>query len=338
VVKATYAADNVSDPASGTPFTIKQAMTAELKHDAINDTGISASDSVTFNTFPTLVGYALPNASVKIALAGQTYDAKTAADGTWSVNVKSLLADGDYTPTIATLGVDGVSATPINGTKFTVDTKAPDVASVTVALDAESDTGVKGDGLTSITAPTISGKATRGDLVSLSLAGGLDGATKVAVKDAIVVDADGKWSSAVKLTAGVWTPSLTVSDAAGNEGGSIDGQSFEIVTQAASSTISLDPGSETGNSMDGSLEDGVISIARLTLDGGVLTLTGTVDAMREGTTVVVTLGSVSDEVEPDSDGLWTYTPAKSLADGEYSAKVVVKDVVGLTQLLPFKRL
>jgi len=48
VVKATDAAGNVSDPASGTAFTIKQAMTAEpvmtaeLKRDAINDTGISA--------------------------------------------------------------------------------------------------------------------------------------------------------------------------------------------------------------------------------------------------------------------------------------------------------
>jgi len=333
VVKATDAAGNVSEPAPGTAFEIKPDITAELKHDAANDTGISASDSLTFNTFPTLVGYSLPNASVKIGLLelpNQAFDiTKTGADGTWSVNVKSLLADGVYTPTIATLGVAGVSETPINGTKFTVDTKAPDVADVTVALDAASDTGVsKVDGLTSITTPTISGEAAPGSLVSVSLKGGLDGATKVSVKDAILVGADGKWSSAIKLTAGVWTPSVTVSDAAGNPSDSKDGDSFEIVTQAASSTISLDPGSETGNSMEGSLEDGVISIARLTLDGGVLTLTGTVDAMREGTTVVVTLGSVSDEVEPDSDGLWTYTPAKSLADGEYSAKVVVKDVVG----------
>ncbi len=330
VVKATDAAGNVSDPASGTPFTIKQAMTAELKHDAINDTGISASDSVTFNTFPTLVGYSLPDASVKIALAGQTYDAKTAADGTWSVDVKSLLADGDYTPTIATLGVAGVSETPMNGTKFTVDTKAPDVASVTVALDAASDTGVSNvDGLTSSIAPTISGNAAPGSLVSVSLVGGLDGATEVSVKDAVPVGADGKWSTAVKLTAGVWTPSVTVSDVAGNQDGPIDGQSFEIVTQAASSTISLDPGSETGNSMEGSLEDGVISIAQLTLNFGVLTLTGTVDTMREGTSVLVTLGSVSETVEPDFDGFWTYSPANALADGEYSAKVVVKDAVGL---------
>jgi hypothetical protein len=329
VVKATDAAGNVSDPASGTAFTIKQAMTAELKHDAINDTGISASDSVTFNTFPTLVGYSLPNAPVKIALAGQTYDTKTAADGTWSVDVTSLLADDDYTPTIQTLGVAGVSETPMNGTKFTVDTEDPDVASVTVALDAASDTGVKGDGLTSSIAPTISGNAAPGSLVSVSVVGGLDGATEVSVKDAVPVGADGQWSTAVKLTAGVWTPSVTVSDVAGNQGGPIDGQSFEIFTQAASSTISLDPGSETGNSTEGSLEDGVISIAQLTLNFGVLTLTGIVDTMREGTSVLVTLGSVSETVEPDVDGLWTYTPTKALADGEYSAKVVVKDAVGL---------
>jgi len=315
VVNATDTAGNVSDPVSGTAFTIKQVMTAELKHDAINDTGSSASDSVTLNIIPTLVGYSLPNASVKIALAGQTYDTKTAADGTWSVNVKSLLADGDYTPTIATLGVAGVSETPIKGTKFTVDTKAPDVASVTVALDAASDTGDLGDGLTSNFAPTISGKAAPGSLVSLRLDGGLDGATKVSVTDAILVGDDGEWSSVVVLSAGVWTPSVTVSDAAGNQGGPIDGQSFEIDTEAASSiisTIRLGPGSETGNSMEGSQEDGVISIARLTLDDGVFELTGTVEPMREGISVVVTLVSVSETVisepvEPDVDGFWTYT-------------------------------
>jgi uncharacterized protein YfaP (DUF2135 family) len=328
LINAKDAADNVSDPAPGTPFTIKQAMTAELKHDAINDTGISASDSVTFTTFPTLVGYSLPNASVKIALAGQTYDAKTAADGTWSVDVKSLLADGDYTPTIATVGVAGVSETPINGTKFTVDTKAPDIATLTVALDAASDTGVSNvDGLTSSTAPTISGKAAPGSLVSVRLDGGPVEVppTTVTVKDAILVGADGKWSTAVKLTAGVWTPSVTVSDVAGNQGGPIEGQSFEIVTQAAISTISLDPGSDTG----ASFEDGVTSNAQLTLNFSVLTLTGTVDTMRDGTSVLVTLGSVSETVVPDSSGAWTYTPAKALADGEYSAKVVVKDAVGL---------
>jgi len=149
--------------------------------------------------------------------------------------------------------------------------------------------------------------------------------TTVSVKDAILVGADGKWSSAVKLTAGVWTPSVTESDVAGNRSDSKDGDSFEIVTQAASSTISLDPASDTGTSS----EDGVTSLAMLAKMSSVLTLTGTVDPMREGTSVLVTLGSVTETVVPDFGGLWTYTPAKALADGEYSAKVVVKDAVGL---------
>jgi hypothetical protein len=149
--------------------------------------------------------------------------------------------------------------------------------------------------------------------------------TTVSVKDAVVADADGKWSSAVKLTAGVWTPSVKVSDVAGNQDGPIDGQSFKIVTQAASSTISLDPGSDTGTSS----EDGVTSNAQLSLMGSVVTLTGTVDTMREGTSVLVTLGSVSETVEPDGNGFWTYSPATALADGEYSAKVVVNDAFGL---------
>jgi len=100
-------------------------------------------------------------------------------------------------------------------------------------------------------------------------------------------------------------------------------------TQAASSTISLDPGSETGNSQDGSLEDGVISIALLTRDGVEAKLTGTVDPMRDGTTVVVTFGSVSATPDLDPFGSWEYILPETLADGEYSAKVVVKDAVGL---------
>jgi hypothetical protein len=340
-VQATDAAGNMSVSVAGAPFTI-EVMTAGLKDGEDDNTGISDSDSVTRNTFPTLAGYALPNASVAIVLTGQnlkteqTFSITTKGDGTWEVPVTGFLEDDDYTLTIATLGVPGVSETPINGTAFTVDTIDPDVADVEVALNAASDTGVYDfDGLTSSTAPIISGTADPGDFVSVRLFGGPDETTEVLVKENVPVGDDGKWSTGQwsptdKLTAGVWIPSVTVSDAAGNQGGgSIDGNSFEIVTQAASSTISLDPGSETGNSQDGSLEDGVISIALLTRDGVEAKLTGTVDAMRDGTTVVVTFGSVSATPDLDPFGSWEYILPETLADGEYSATVVVKDAVGL---------
>jgi len=343
-VQATDAAGNMSVSVAGAPFKI-EVMTAGLKDGEFDNTGISDSDSVTSNTYPTLAGYAPPNALVTIVLTGQNLkteqtfiNIETKGNGTWEVPVKSFLQDDDYTLTIATLGVPGVSETPINGTGFTVDTTDPDVADVKVALDAASDTGVyDDDGLTSSTAPIISGIADPGDFVSVRLFGGPEGTTEVLVKENVRVGDDGKWSTGQwsppgKLTAGVWIPSVTVSDAAGNQVGPIaDGYSFEIVTQAASSTISLDPGSETGNSQDGSLEDGVISIALLTRDGVEAKLTGTVDpdAMREGTTVVVTFGSVSATADPDSGGYWEYILPETLADGKYSAKVVVKHAVGL---------
>jgi len=310
----------------------KPTITAGLKHDPVNDTGVFENDNVTSNIIPELVGLSAKNASVKIVLDGQTYATTTKADGSWSVfvgtvGVGNFLADGDYTPTIATLGVPGVSETPKDGTPFTVDTTEPDVSKVTVALDAASDTGVKGDGVTYSTTPTISGildDAVPGDLVNLTLVSGLDEVSY----ESIPVGADGKWSKVVNLTAGDWTPSVTVSDVAGNRdlNGSQVGDSFEIVTQAASSTISLDPASETGNSQERSLSDGVTS-------NTLPTFLGMVDVWREGTTVLVTLASavetiVSQPVGLEADGSWTYTPTKALAPGEYSAKVVVKDAVG----------
>jgi hypothetical protein len=328
IVEATDAAGNKSDPVPGQSFTIA-VITAGLRHDKDNDTGVLADDDVTYNTFPTLEGYSLPDAKVEIGVGGQKYPTRAAKDdGRWSVGV-GFLADGDYTPTIATLEVPGVSETPISGTKFTVDTKAPDVSKVTVALDAASDTGAKGDGLTSSTAPTISGvlgNAAPGDLVSLTLRR-LDGPEVQQYKN-ILVGADGKWSKVVDLlTAGEWAPSVTVSDLAGNSGsGSKDGDSFTIA-DAAISTISLDISSETGNSNDPDSNDGVTS-------NTLPTLSGMVDVMREGTTVLVTLGTLTGTVTPNPGGDWTYTPSEALADGVYSAKVVVKDVIVGTDSAP----
>jgi hypothetical protein len=100
------------------------------------------------------------------------------------------------------------------------------------------------------------------------------------------------------------------------------GVSFTIVTQAATSTISLDSGSETGNTKDPLRSDGVTSNA-------LPSLSGKVDVMREGTTVLVTLGTLTESVTPGSVGDWTYTPTEALADSTYSQSVIVKDAVGL---------
>ena len=322
IVQATDAAGNVSEPVIGTEFTIQPRVSAGLRHDEDNDTGVSISDNQTNNPHPTLEGYSVPYASLRIELGGQTYEVKAGDDGVWSVDVEADLADGDYTPTIATLGVEGVSEDPIDGTPFTVDTEAPDSSAVTVALDPESDTGVYNyDGLTSTTTPTFVGEAPPGLVIRLMFNGEPYG-------DPVTVGDDGKWSISVgSLEAGIWTPTVTVEDLAGNKGTS-EGSPFEIVTESAVSTIGLDASSEPMSDTGASPDDGVTN-------NPLPTFKGTVDLMRAGTTVTVTLVSdtvtvSSDPIEPDPDtGDWTYTPSENLVDGEYTATVVVNDAVGL---------
>src|SRR5207253_2518957 len=90
-VSSTDAAGNTAT-ATGA-FTVNHTAPAaaiDLRHDAANDTGVSATDGLTGNTRPVLTGTGEANSTVSITVTPSTggaltYTATTDASGHWSL-------------------------------------------------------------------------------------------------------------------------------------------------------------------------------------------------------------------------------------------------------------
>lgn len=96
---------------------------ANLKHDALNDTGVNSVDSVTNNAAPVLQINAETGAKVEVEINGKTYAAtETDTKGTYEVKVTDALPDGTYTPVVRV--TDAAGNTTVDGVfvAFTVDT------------------------------------------------------------------------------------------------------------------------------------------------------------------------------------------------------------------------
>lgn len=96
---------------------------ANLKHDALNDTGVNSADSVTNNATPVLQINAETGAKVEVEINGKTYAAtETDTKGTYEVKVTDALPDGTYTPVVRV--TDAAGNTTVDGVfvAFTVDT------------------------------------------------------------------------------------------------------------------------------------------------------------------------------------------------------------------------
>lgn len=137
-----------------------------------SDTGSSSIDGVTYDRTPTLAGRVLGAAShVRISINGQPGALVPVVNGTWThtVPAESPLPEGIHT----------VSATPVGASDATGEASPPvfvwlkstPPAAPTAVLDDSSDTGTKGDGLTTEQEPAISGTAPRGLRVKVAIDG-----------------------------------------------------------------------------------------------------------------------------------------------------------------------
>ena len=195
--------------AAGTAFRVDAAAPAAPVGAlaAASDSGV-AGDFLTKAVKPTIGGTAEADAKVEVTVNGKVYATTANAQGVWSVQVADALPDGSYTPSIKVTDGAGNSSTA-NGVAFRVDATAP--ASPTVALAAVSDSGTRGDNITSDTAPTLVGTAEAGATVQLTLN---------QKTYATTAGADGKWTltlpDADVLPTGAYTPLVRVTDAAGN--------------------------------------------------------------------------------------------------------------------------
>lgn len=151
------------------------ALTPDL--DAASDTGWSAVDNRTSDTTPTFTIQAPGATAVKLftVVKKQVTEVGTASQvgSAWTATL-SPLANGKYAIAAQAFanGVAGKLSKPL---AVEINTAAPTAPSI--GLDAKSDSGFKGDRITNLTSPVLTGRGQRGTVVLLtspSVAGGAE--------------------------------------------------------------------------------------------------------------------------------------------------------------------
>ncbi|WP_040652582.1 DUF4347 domain-containing protein [Pseudogulbenkiania ferrooxidans] len=96
------------------------------------DTGSSSSDGVTGNNQPTLTGTAEANSAVTVYVDGVAVGTAMAdGSGAWSYSLTSALSDGSHSIRATSTDLAGNASTQSSAYAITVDTVAPQVASIT---------------------------------------------------------------------------------------------------------------------------------------------------------------------------------------------------------------
>jgi VCBS repeat-containing protein len=212
---------------------------ANLKHDALNDTGVNSDDSVTNNATPVLHINAETGAKVEVEINGKTYAAtETDTKGAYEVKVTDALPDGTYAPVVRV--TDSAGNTTIDGVfvAFTVDTSTAknlrngsdddsnNGVDTTVAIKAVTeDTGtVNNDFVTSARNVKISGTVSQfystgvstGDSLQVQI---FNSKSELISQEYVSPSSSGTWmmaSPTSTLIDGTYTVKAAIVDAAGN--------------------------------------------------------------------------------------------------------------------------
>ncbi len=172
----------------------------------------SPASSLLNNGSPLLGGTAEAGATLTATVNMQDYSVAVSADGSWEIQLPEL-PDGVYTPTFALRDAAGNVSNPFDGDAFTIDATAPPTP--TLAMPSAGAT------LTD-TAPMLSGSAEPSTTITVTVGTQTMTAT---------VAADGSWAVQPEALAdGIYTPTLTLRDAAGNVTGPAEVGGFTIDT------------------------------------------------------------------------------------------------------------
>ncbi|MHA4869793.1 Ig-like domain-containing protein [Duganella sp. PWIR1] len=300
-------------PASGTlTITIDTVAAAAPAPQllAYSDTGRSDNDGITGqNENLHFYGKAEAYATISVTIDGVLQDtqAQTDANGMWDYGIVRTYADGKHSVTVAVTDVAGNVSTASPALSFTVDTKAPAVASG-LALAAGSDSGSSAtDRVTSVTTPTITGKTEAGASVTL-----YDG--ELAVGSAIA-DAKGAWSiTTSKLADGVHALTAVATDVAGNTAaasGALDVTVRTVSDSAAPTALTL-------YSDSGAPFDNLTNKTTPVING----------KAAAGATVILYDGEVQvGKGVANVSGAWSITSSK-LAEGAHYLTAVTTDAAG----------
>ncbi|WP_236225745.1 Ig-like domain-containing protein, partial [Pseudomonas pseudonitroreducens] len=233
--------------------------------------------------------------------------ATTTADenGDWSVTPTQPLPEGNNDITVVATDPAGNESEP-TVISVIIDTTAP--VAPDAWLDPDSDTGVKGDDITSDTTPTIDGKTEPGADVVVTFPTGEEVHTKA--------DDNGDWSvtPTQPLPEGNNDISVVAIDPAGNQSEPTV-ISVEIDTTAPDAPDAwLDPASDSGVPGDNITND-----TKPTIDG----------KTEPGADVVVTFPTGEEiHTKADDNGDWSVTPTQPLPEGDNDITVVAIDPAG----------
>ena len=353
VVTTDAAGNSASATGSFTEDHTKPVAAIDLKHDAVDDTGVSSTDGITNNVKPILTGTGEANSTVNITVtlpggALLTYTAATDKNGAWSLDTSTTapltgtmpatgIPDGVVGLNVVTTDAAGNSASATGS--FTEDHTKP-VAAIDLKHDAVDDTGVSStDGITANTKPVLTGTGEANSTVNITVT--LPGGALLTYTAA--TDKNGAWSLDTSATSpltgtmpaagipdGTVGLKVVTTDAAGNSATATN--TFVEDHTATPPTISLkhDAADDTGSSATDNLTANVKPF-----------LVGTAEALSTVTITVTpsTGAAITYTTTADATGAWTIDtstvtpttgtlPAAGLPDGTVGLKVVSTDLAG----------
>lgn len=236
-------------------------------------------------TTPTISGSAEPNATITLSIDnGQPITVTADAQGKWSYNVPTALADGAHTVSAQTEDASGNKAN--TSANFTVDTQAP---TVTITTPADNSTVMS-------RRPTFSGTADAGSSVELSLGG--------EVIATVTADERGQW---------IYTPMMDLADGAYDLQAKATDRAGNSAQAMSSFAVAISP---PGMVMISAPLDGATlnSMSDRTIRGR---------ATPNATVTVLVDGQVIGTVTANELGQWSLLPQPPLADGEHTITATV---------------
>ncbi|WP_152220465.1 Ig-like domain-containing protein [Pseudomonas sp. SCB32] len=255
---------------------------------------------------PTIHGNGEPGDTIIIVFpTGESVTTVVAEDGTWvAPQPTQPLPEGNNDIKVIEQDPAGNQTEII--VPVIIDTIAP--AAPEVHLDPDSDTGIKGDDITSDTKPTIDGKTEPGADVTVIFPNGEEIHTKA--------DDNGDWSVTPTQPLPEGNNDITViaTDPAGNQSEPTVISVVIDTTAPAVPEAHLDPESDSGIKGDNITNDTTPTIDGKTEPGAEVTVT-----FPTGEVVTTTA---------DANGDWSVTPTQPLPEGNNDITVVATDPAG----------
>ncbi|MTD37262.1 hypothetical protein GIX45_01190 [Erwinia sp. CPCC 100877] len=274
-----------------------------------------APGGLTTDNTPTVTGKSDPNAKITVYDNGSKIGEVVAdGNGDWVFTPGSPLADGEHSFTSVATDAKGNTGEPSASYDVEIDATAPDAPVISsITDDVGSAVGSIGSGgATDDNMPTLSGKGTPGDTITIT-----DGGSPIG---SVVVDDNGEWTFTpdAPLADGEHNLAVTETDPAGNTSAPSD--SFPIV-------IDTTPQIEGDTSLldDTGKVTGVIASGGIT-DDNQPDYSGKTEPGAE--VIIRDNGIEIGRVTADDNGDWVFTPDTPLADGEHSFTAQPSDSSG----------